>query len=478
VAYPVKNGIVSLIHPQERHAVLQEERAWRIREVARGRYEALQQALGASQEPRYRTLLEWLKELLCSQGPARVLELGAGRGWASRALAQDGHQVVASDILADCEIGLGCAVRQGNDVGPGVAHVQCRAEALPFRDESFDCIFCFATLRHIADLERVLREVSRVLKPGGIFLALDEPFRGILTTATQRLQDCVSHRLARTWLVGTLPSTVRPETMVLRASLGATLHEAARRVPFCVSLGAAAGLQTSIFPADVVTSCPTLVHLLEEPASSPSSWLDSFAAAFALNSEQLRECCAQAESELPRQLLDYWSHVGNIDGVLIAEKRIPNPHGGQAEADGHARNYRRLDSTLLQCSCDGIVPIYGVYPAEENRGRRFRWIQPQAGFLIATADAVELTITCPPKRFRSEPVRVEIRIEDEQAPLLVTLVFPGKTVRARAPLRGRPSPRSSLFVRLSANIAFIPSDYSPQRCQDTRLLSLQIGGEG
>src|SRR5438105_5054461 len=180
VAYSVKNGIVSLIHPQERHAVLQEETAWRIRESACGRYEASKQASGTAQEPRHRALLEWLKELLRGQRRAQILELGAGRGWASSVLAQDGHQVVASDILEDCEIGLGCAVRQENDGGPGVAYVQCRAEALPFLDGSFDCIFCFSTLGHIADLERVLREVSRVLEPGGVFLAFDEPFRGIL----------------------------------------------------------------------------------------------------------------------------------------------------------------------------------------------------------------------------------------------------------------------------------------------------------
>src|SRR5439155_18842775 len=125
-----------------------------------------------------RALLEWLRTLLRGKGPLRILELNARRGWAARALAEDGHQVVAADVLDDPHIGLGCAVRLRDQTGQRFACVRTEPTALPFRPEAFDCVFCFDALRQVLDLERAFLEISRVLRPGGLFVALQEPFRG------------------------------------------------------------------------------------------------------------------------------------------------------------------------------------------------------------------------------------------------------------------------------------------------------------
>jgi demethylmenaquinone methyltransferase/2-methoxy-6-polyprenyl-1,4-benzoquinol methylase len=51
--------------------------------------------------------------------------------------------------------------------------VQCDAERLPFRDGSFDCVTVGFGLRNMTHKERALREMTRVLKPGGRVLVLE-----------------------------------------------------------------------------------------------------------------------------------------------------------------------------------------------------------------------------------------------------------------------------------------------------------------
>src|SRR5262249_48737369 len=110
--YPVEDGVVQTLPPDLRPFLEAEQQAWR--RVAGGigapppSPEAL---LELPEEPLTRGLLDWFKSVLAARGRCRVLELGAGRGWAARALAAEGHQVVATDLLDDAAIGLGCAVR-------------------------------------------------------------------------------------------------------------------------------------------------------------------------------------------------------------------------------------------------------------------------------------------------------------------------------------------------------------------------------
>jgi 2-polyprenyl-6-hydroxyphenyl methylase/3-demethylubiquinone-9 3-methyltransferase len=56
----------------------------------------------------------------------------------------------------------GAGLRIGYDVGVG--------EALPYDDAGFDAAVCVDVLEHVTDLHRVLSEVARVLRPGGLFL--------------------------------------------------------------------------------------------------------------------------------------------------------------------------------------------------------------------------------------------------------------------------------------------------------------------
>jgi ubiquinone/menaquinone biosynthesis C-methylase UbiE len=107
---------------------------------------------------------------------ADVLEIGAGSAMCSRWLATQGARVVASDVSA----GMLRHARAGNEAtGIDVPLVQADAEHLPLRDESFDVVFtAFGAVPFVADSERVMREVARVLRPGGRWVfATTHPIR-------------------------------------------------------------------------------------------------------------------------------------------------------------------------------------------------------------------------------------------------------------------------------------------------------------
>src|SRR5207245_3393841 len=206
-------------------------------------------------------------------------------------LTEDRHHVVASDVRQDERIGLGAAVQLRRHTGSWFGCVTAAAELLPFQPESFDCIYCLAALRHIADLERVFAEAARVLRPGGIFVALEEPYRGVLTTQKQRLQNSSTFMLSRGW---ESRWRAHPSTGSLKGGgMGSTLYELCRRVPSCLDAASAAGLQAWVLPAAVALALPSaaegVLDLMERPA-----WLDAFADAYALDANRLRACLDRA----------------------------------------------------------------------------------------------------------------------------------------------------------------------------------------
>jgi SAM-dependent methyltransferase len=108
----------------------------------------------------------------------RVLELGCGAAAAARWLAEEGADVVAVDLSAGM---LRFAVAGAERTGVRVPLVQADALALPFRDAAFDIVCtAFGAVPFVVDSAAVMREVSRVLRPGGQWVfALTHPMRWI-----------------------------------------------------------------------------------------------------------------------------------------------------------------------------------------------------------------------------------------------------------------------------------------------------------
>ncbi len=95
---------------------------------------------------------------LVGRTPQRVLELGAGTGKLTEALASRGHTVIATDPSAPMLHRLVDRL--------DVPTAQCVAENLPFRAGSFDLVVV-AQAFHWFDLEPALTEIARVLRVGG-----------------------------------------------------------------------------------------------------------------------------------------------------------------------------------------------------------------------------------------------------------------------------------------------------------------------
>jgi SAM-dependent methyltransferase len=106
----------------------------------------------------------------------RVLEVGCGSAMCSRWVARQGAHPVAFDISA----GMLRHARAGAaSTGVEVPLLQADAEFLPFADAAFDLAFtAFGAVAFVADSARVMREVARVLRPGGRWVfATTHPIR-------------------------------------------------------------------------------------------------------------------------------------------------------------------------------------------------------------------------------------------------------------------------------------------------------------
>ena len=96
---------------------------------------------------------------------SRVLEVGAGRGWQARALANQGYQVEAIDLPATIQISNHARAR----VYPITDY---DGASVPFEDAAFDVVYSSNVLEHVTEFDRLNAELHRVLKPGGYAIHL------------------------------------------------------------------------------------------------------------------------------------------------------------------------------------------------------------------------------------------------------------------------------------------------------------------
>jgi ubiquinone/menaquinone biosynthesis C-methylase UbiE len=132
---------------------------------------------------------------------ANVLEVGCGTGFFTLNLMLAG--VIDTAHVTDISPGMvRVAERNASSLGLRVEGRVADAERLPYDDDSFDLVVGHAVLHHIPDVALALREVLRVLKPGGRFVFAGEP-----TTYGDLVARKLSHAA---WVAATRVSHLPP----------------------------------------------------------------------------------------------------------------------------------------------------------------------------------------------------------------------------------------------------------------------------
>lgn len=123
-----------------------------------------------------------------------ILDLGAGTGIAAAAFVRAGaKKVIAVEPDGSDEVGRGAARRH---ISSAVTLCDGVGEELPVADTSIDVVYTRQVLHHTSDLRAVMREVQRVLRPNGIFLATREHVVDSDQQLAEFLENHPIHRLA------------------------------------------------------------------------------------------------------------------------------------------------------------------------------------------------------------------------------------------------------------------------------------------
>ncbi|HET9848856.1 MAG TPA: class I SAM-dependent methyltransferase, partial [Candidatus Dormibacteraeota bacterium] len=141
--------------------------------------------------------LELVVQFAAPKGQERVLDIGAGAGHTALALAPHVRSVVVTDPV---EAMLVAARRVFEQAGVRNAEfLPANAEHLPFAEASFELVTSRLAAHHFDDVALAMREIARVLRPGGLFIFVDtmapvDEEAARFQDAVERLRDSTHQR--------------------------------------------------------------------------------------------------------------------------------------------------------------------------------------------------------------------------------------------------------------------------------------------
>jgi ubiquinone/menaquinone biosynthesis C-methylase UbiE len=116
-----------------------------------------------------RLIIKWIKGVTRIAPQARILEIGCGRGAGARLIQQEFQPAVLHAFDLDHRMIYLAGRYLKAESKDKICLYVGDASTLPYRDGVMDAVFGFGVLHHLPDWRGGLREIARVLKPGGIY---------------------------------------------------------------------------------------------------------------------------------------------------------------------------------------------------------------------------------------------------------------------------------------------------------------------
>jgi demethylmenaquinone methyltransferase/2-methoxy-6-polyprenyl-1,4-benzoquinol methylase len=167
------------------------------------RYDALSALLSFGQDPRWRRAMVAAVE---ASPQDRVLDVATGTGMVATALVRRyGCRVVGLDQSEEMLAGARAKLARDRRLADRIELVQGEAERLPFADREFDALTFTYLLRYVDDPAATLRELARVVRPGGHVASLEfgvpplAPLRAMWVVWTRLGLPALGRLASRSW---------------------------------------------------------------------------------------------------------------------------------------------------------------------------------------------------------------------------------------------------------------------------------------